>query len=68
MKKRTSQNTKQFSLRINESLLRKFEFIASSQDRSINWMLIQLIAKAVKSYEEKHGEIVLDPGEDSSQP
>lgn len=59
MKKKSSKNLKQFSLRIDEPLLRKFEYIASSQDRSINWMLIQLITKTVRTFEEKHGEIIL---------
>ncbi len=60
MKKKSKANTKQFSLRIDEPLLRKFEYIADSQDRSINWMLINLIAKTVRSFEEKHGEIILN--------
>ena len=64
MKKKSSKNLKQFSLRIEEPLLRKFEYISSAQDRSINWMLIQLITKTVRTFEEKHGEIILENSEE----
>ena len=60
MRKQAKLDTKSFTLRIESSLLRKFEYIADSQDRSMNWMLIQLVKKSVKSFEEKHGEITLD--------
>lgn len=68
MKRRAKANTKQFSLRIDEQLLRKFEYIADSQDRSINWMLINLITKSVRSFEEKHGEINLSESETLGEP
>ena len=60
MKKRAKLDTKSFTLRIESDLLRKFEYVADSQDRSMNWMLIQLVKKSVKSFEDKHGEIILD--------
>lgn len=60
MKKKAKGDIKHLSLRIDEELLRKFAYIAEYQDRSMNWMVINLINKAVKSFEEKHGEIVLE--------
>ena len=64
MKRRSKLDTKSFTLRIESDLLRKFEYVADSQDRSMNWMLIQLVKKSVKSFEEKHGEIVLSDQEE----
>ena len=68
LKKKSKGVTKHLSLRIDEELLRKFNYVADYQDRSMNWMVIHLISKAVKSFEEKNGKIVLDQGEDSPQP
>lgn len=63
MNRRTKTNTKNFSLRIENDLLRKFEYIASSQDRSINSMLNSMIRKTVRAYEEQNGEIPIDVSE-----
>lgn len=63
MKKKNSAEIKHLSLRIDAELLRKFGYIADYQDRSMNWMVLNLISKAVKSFEEKNGEIVLDSEE-----
>lgn len=59
LKKKSKGDIKHLSLRIDEELLRKFNYIANYQDRSMNWMVLNLISKAVKSFEEKHGEIIL---------
>ena len=64
MRKHAKQDTKSFTLRIENGLLRKFEYVADSQDRSMNWMLIQLVKKSVKSFEDKHGEIILDESQE----
>jgi len=63
MNRRAKTNTKNFSLRIENDLLRKFEYIASSQDRSINSMLNSMIRKTVRAYEEQNGEIPVDVSE-----
>lgn len=63
MKKKNTSEIKHLSLRIDAELLRKFGYIADYQDRSMNWMILNLISKAVKSFEEKNGEIVLDEEE-----
>ena len=60
LKKKSKGDIKHLSLRIDEDLLRKFSYIADYQDRSMNWMVINLVSKAVKSFEEKNGEILLD--------
>ncbi len=51
------KNEKHLSLRINETLLRQFEYVARYDDRSMNWMLLQLIRKAISEFEEAHGKI-----------
>lgn len=45
------------SLRIDEDLLRKFEYVAKYDDRSMNWYLLHLIKNEIADFEEKHGEI-----------
>ena len=64
VKKKSKGDIKHISLRIDEELLRKFSYIADYQDRSMNWMVINLISKAVKSFEEKHGEIIPEESEE----
>lgn len=51
---------KHFSLRIEAELLSKFSYVAASQDRSMNSMLLSMIRKTVISYEAQNGEIKLD--------
>ncbi len=48
---------KRFSLRAPEDLLGKFEYIARSEDRSINAQLLRLMKDAVSDYEKHHGPI-----------
>lgn len=50
-------NIKHLSLRIDERLLRKFEYVAKYDDRSMNWYMLSLIKKAVAEFEDKYGEI-----------
>ena len=40
-----------------EDLLRKFEYVAKYDDRSMNWYLLHLIKNEIADFEEKHGEI-----------
>lgn len=48
---------KHLSLRIEEPLLRKFEYVAKADDRSMNWLLLRLVRKCVSEFEAEHGEI-----------
>lgn len=48
---------KHLSLRIPTELLRKFDYVASYDDRSMNWMLLSLVKKCVAEFEEQHGKI-----------
>ena len=48
---------KHFSLRIDEGLLRQFEYVARYDERSMNWLLLQLIRRAVAEFEDTHGRI-----------
>ena len=54
------KDQKHLSLRINPELLRKFDYVAKYDDRSMNWMLLSLIKKCVAEFEEQHGKIELD--------
>lgn len=56
---------KHLSLRIEEALLRKFDYVARYDDRSMNWLLLKLVRQCVEDFETQHGPIVLS---DSEQP
>ena len=53
------KNEKHLSLRIEENLLRRFEYVAKYDDRSMNWLLLQLIRKSIDEFEAEHGRIEL---------
>lgn len=53
------KNEKHLSLRIEEELLRKFEYVARYDERSMNWMLNNLIRKSIEEFEKEHGDIEL---------
>lgn len=53
------KNEKHLSLRIEEELLRRFEYVAKYDDRSMNWMLNSLIRKCIEEFEAKNGKIEL---------
>ena len=48
------------SLRIDEELLRRLEYVAAYEDRSMNSTLLQLVRRYVADFEEKHGPIELE--------
>ena len=58
------RNEKHLSLRIEEELLRKFEYVARYDDRSMNWLLLQLIRKCIAEFEQEHGKIQEDKREE----
>ena len=49
---------KHLSLRIDEDLLRKFEYVAKYDDRSMNWYLLHLIKNEIAELRDD-GEILL---------
>ncbi len=51
------QQIKHLSLRIDEELLRKLDYVAKYDDRSMNWLLLSLVRKCVGEFEQAHGEI-----------
>ena len=54
------KDVKHLSLRISPELLKKFDYVAGYDDRSMNWMLLSLIKKCVSDFEEQHGKIEID--------
>ena len=54
------KNEKHLSLRIDENLLRRFEYVAKYDDRSMNWLLLQLIRKRIEEFEAEHGKISVE--------
>lgn len=52
-----NKNIKHLSLRIDEELLRKFEYVAKYDDRSMNWYLLHMIKSEIANFEEQHGKI-----------
>lgn len=59
------KNEKHLSLRIDAQLLRRFEYVAKSDDRSMNWLLISLVKKCIADYEARHGAIILPEEEEA---
>ncbi len=53
------KNERHLSLRIDEELLRQFDYVSRYDDRSMNWMLLRLIRECVSEFEAEHGKIVL---------
>ena len=53
------KNEKHLSLRIDEGLLRQFDYVARYDDRSMNWLLLRLIRECISQFEKEHGPIVL---------
>lgn len=51
------KNEKHLSLRIDEDLLRRFDYVAKYDDRSMNWLLLQLVKRCIAEFESKHGQI-----------
>lgn len=48
---------KSVSIRIEEEMLAKLNFVADYEGRSINSHILVLIRKNIKEYEQEHGEI-----------
>ena len=55
-----NKDRKHLSLRITPELLKKFDYVARYDDRSMNWMLLSLVKKCVADFEEQHGKIEID--------
>jgi len=49
--------TRDFSLRIEDEVLKKLHFIADYEDRSVNRELLRLIRKHIEEFEAEHGRI-----------
>ena len=48
---------KSYPLRAPETLLKKFQYIAKYDGRSMNAQLVQCMRKSVAAFEAEHGEI-----------
>ena len=53
------KNEKHLSLRIDGELLRRFDYVARYDDRSMNCLLLRLVRGCVDDFEKAHGRIVL---------
>lgn len=58
------KDIKHLSLRVSPELLKKFEYVARYDDRSMNWMMTKMIIACVAKFEAKHGKIELTGEED----
>lgn len=54
------ENVKHLTIRIDETLLKKFRYVASYDDRSANGQVLMMIREQVRAFEEKFGEITLN--------
>lgn len=53
------KNEKHLSLRIDAELLRRFDYVARYDDRSMNGLLLRLVRQCVQDFEQQHGPIDL---------
>ena len=51
---------KHISIRIEEETLRKFHYVAKYDARSASGLIMYLINKSIRDFEERHGEITLE--------
>lgn len=51
------KDEKHLSLRIEENLLRRFEYVAKYDDHSMNQQLNHMIRKTIERFESEHGKI-----------
>jgi len=63
MEGRMKKNIKHLSFRVDKELLRKFEYVAKYDDRSMNWMLLSFVRKCIADFETEHGEIEISKTE-----
>jgi len=54
-----------YTLRVNRKLFGKFRYIAEYEGRSANKEIEQYMKRRVKAFEEKHGVIEAQEGEDA---
>lgn len=52
--------TRDFSVRIEDDLLKKLHYVAKYEDRSANKEILHLIRKRVEEFEAQHGKIELE--------
>lgn len=60
------KSVKHLSLRIDGELLRRFDYVAQYDDRSMNSLLLRLVRGCVDDFEKAHGRIVLPEDSDPS--
>lgn len=60
------KSVKHLSLRIDGELLRRFDYVAQYDDRSMNSLLLRLVRGCVDDFEKVHGRIVLPEDSDPS--
>ena len=51
------KDEKHLSLRIDPELLRKFDYVARYDARSMNWLLLYLVRKCIAEFEAQYGPI-----------
>ncbi len=54
---------KNYTLRIEEDLLRKFRYVAKYDDRSVNAQILNYIKRSIAEFEKEHGKIELEDTE-----
>ncbi|MCL1823907.1 MAG: hypothetical protein FWG44_06860 [Oscillospiraceae bacterium] len=57
------KEVKHLSLRVPPELLKKFDYVASYDDRSMNWLMTKLICSCISEFESQHGKIEFEPAE-----
>lgn len=59
-------NKRHLSMRIEDDMLKKFHYVCDYDGRSANAQMLQFVRRYIASFEEEHGEIVIDGGHGES--
>jgi hypothetical protein len=54
------KDIKHISFRTTSEMLKKFNYVAAYDDRSMNWLMMKLVANYIAKFEAKHGKIEFD--------
>ncbi|MCL2564882.1 MAG: hypothetical protein FWE24_03605 [Defluviitaleaceae bacterium] len=53
-----------FGMRINDTTLKKFHYVAKYDDRSVSGQIMYLIHKSIRDFEKEHGVIEIEVSEE----
>ena len=61
-----NKNNKHLGIEIDPELHYKIRYIAKYEGRSINGQILYLLRQHIKEFEQREGEIILEPGKEET--